>query len=1087
MKKSVLIFCGLLIAVVAFCQENPLWLRYTAISPDGQTILFTYKGDIYSVPAKGGSAIPLTISESYESTPVWSHDGKNIAFSSDRYGNFDVFIMPAAGGEAKRLTFNSNKEVPSGFTSDDKAVLFSAYRQDLATNVQFPTSGMTELYSVPVGGGKVSLVLPVPALDANMNRAGDKIIYHDYKGYEDNWRKHHTSSVTRDIWTYDLNLHKYTQLTTYPGEDRNPVWDSNGNDYYYLSEQNGSFNVFKSSLSDPSKSVALTSLTKNPVRFLTRSDNNRLCFSYNGEVYTLEPGSMPEKVKITISADGRSTLDKVVPVNEGFTEARLSPNGKEFVYIFRGEIFVTSVDGGITKRITNTPWQERTVSFSPDGRSLVYAAERDNSWNVYKISINRKEEPYFYVSTVLKEEPVVATSAEEYQPEFSPDGKEVAYLENRVILKVINLASHATRTIMTADKNYSYADGDQYYKWAPDSKWFLVQYGHADRVMSPEVGLVSADGKGELHNLTLSGYNDYSPKWCMGGKMMIWGSDREGARQQGGDLISGNVYGMFFSKEAFDRFSLSKEDFALVKEKEDKLKKEKKDSTEKVKPADNKTKKPAEPKAESDTAVKDIAIDWDDLTERKLRLTVYTSPASDWVLSKDGEKLFYLTSFDKGNDLWVTETRTKETKLLSKLGVKNSSLELSNDGKFLFLLADGKAMKVETENGKSEPLKVGGEMVLKAADERNYIFDHAWRQFKEKFYVETLNGVDWDFYYNEYKQFLPFINNNYDFSEMLSEMLGEMNASHTGCRFNYNMPGADQTSYLGMFYDYEHKGNGLKIAEVIKGGPADKASSKIKAGFLIEKIDGIPVTDSLDFYQLLNRKVDKPVLLSILDPATNSRWEETLKPVTGGQENELLYKRWVNNRRDEVTKLSDGKIGYIHVRSMDDASMRTVFEEALGRNLEKDAIIIDTRFNGGGNIHEQLSDFLSGKKYMDIIPHGQYVGSEPYDKWVKPSIVLIGESNYSDAHLFPVAYKLKATGRTLGMPVPGTGTFVWWEAQIDPSLVYGIPMGGWRTPDGKFCENNQLEPDVKIRNEPDIISTGRDQQIEAAVKELMKK
>ena len=1087
MKKSVLIFCGLLIAAVSFCQENPLWLRYTAISPDGQTILFTYKGDIYSVPAKGGSAIPLTLSESYESTPVWSHDGKSIAFSSDRYGNFDVFIMPSAGGEAKRLTFHSNKEVPSGFTSDDKAVLFSAYRQDLVTNVQYPTPGMTELYSVPVEGGKVSLVLPVPALDANMNRAGDKIIYHDYKGYEDNWRKHHTSSVTRDIWTYDLNSHKYTQLTTYPGEDRNPVWDSNGNDYYYLSEQNGSFNVFKSSLSDPSKSIALTSLTKNPVRFLTRSDNNRLCFSYNGEVYTLEPGSVPEKVKITISADGRSTLDKIVPVNEGFTEARLSPNGKEFVYIFRGEIFVTSVDGGITKRITNTPWQERTVSFSPDGRSLVYAAERDKSWNVYKISINRKEEPYFYVSTVLREEPVVATSAEEYQPEFSPDGKEVAYLENRVILKVINLASHATRTIMTADKNYSYADGDQYYKWAPDGKWFLVQYGHADRVMAPEVGLVSADGKGELHNLTLSGYNDYSPKWCMGGKMMIWGSDREGARQQGGDLISGNVYGMFFSKEAFDRFSLSKEDFALVKEKEDKFKKEKKDSTEKVKPADKKTKKPAEPKAESDTAVKDITIDWDNLTERKLRLTIYTSPASDWVLSKDGEKLFYLTSFDKGNDLWVTETRTKETKLLSKLGVKNSAMELSNDGKFLFLLADGKAMKVETENGKSEPLKVGGEMVLKAADERNYIFDHAWRQFKEKYYLETLNNVDWDFYYNEYKQFLPFINNNYDFSEMLSEMLGEMNSSHTGCRYIYNMPGADQTSYLGMFYDYEHKGNGLKIAEVIKGGPADKAASKIKAGFLIEKIDGVPVTDSLDFYLLLNRKVGKPVLLSILDPATNSRWEETLKPVTGGQENELLYKRWVNNRRDEVTKLSEGKIGYIHVRSMDDASMRTVFEEALGRNLEKDAIIIDTRFNGGGNIHEQLSDFLSGKKYMDIIPHGQYVGSEPYDKWVKPSIVLIGESNYSDAHLFPVAYKLKGTGKTLGMPVPGTGTFVWWEAQIDPSLVFGIPMGGWRTPDGKFCENNQLEPDVKVRNEPDIISTGRDQQIEAAVKELMKK
>ena len=370
----------------------------------------------------------------------------------------------------------------------------------------------------------------------------------------------------------------------------------------------------------------------------------------------------------------------------------------------------------------------------------------------------------------------------------------------------------------------------------------------------------------------------------------------------------------------------------------------------------------------------------------------------------------------------------------------------------------------------------------------NYIFDHAWRQFKEKFYVEDMHGVGWDFYYKEYKKFLPFINNNYDFAEMLSEMLGEMNASHTGCGYRTNFKGSDQTSYLGLFYDYGYTADdGLRVAEVIQGGPLDKASSKIRPGVVIEKIDGKSVTDSIDFYILLNRKVGNPVLLSVFDPSTKTRWEETAKPITSGQENELLYKRWVNNRREEVSKLSEGKIGYIHIRAMNDASMRTAFEEALGRNIGKDALIIDTRFNGGGNIHEQLSDFLSGKKYMDIIPHGQYVGSEPYDKWVKPSIVLIGESNYSDAHLFPVAYKLKGTGKTLGMPVPGTGTFVWWEAQIDPTLVFGIPMGGWRTPDGKFCENNQLEPDVKVQNEPDIISSGHDQQIEAAVKELLKK
>jgi len=1083
------LLCALLAIVLTASvkgQENPLWLRYPSISPDGQTILFSYKGDIYSVPAAGGNAIPLTLSETYEFAPVWSHDGKSIAFASDRYGNFDVFVMPSSGGEAKRLSFHSAKEIPGSFSEDDKAVLFSAARQDPASNTQFPIGMMSELYSVPVTGGRVSQVLPTPALDVKLNSSGDKLIFHDIKGYESEWRKHHTSSVTRDIWMYDLKTKKYTQLSSFAGEDRNPVFDANNNDFYYLSEQSGSFNIYKSSLTDPSKTTAVTHYSKNPVRFLTSSKNNTLCFGFNGEVYTKKPGAEAVKLNIRIAADGRSVIDKIVPVNGGFTEAKLSPNGKEFAFVFRGEIFVSSIEGTTTKRITNTPWQERSVSFSPDGRSLVYAAEKDNNWNVYTATISRKEEPYFYTATIFKEEPVIATAAEEYQPAYSPDGKEVAYLENRATLKVINLASKQSRMILAGDNNYSYADGDQYYQWSPDSKWFLVQYGPKERIFGPEIGLIAASGKETLHNLTKSGYDDFGPKWAMDGKMMIWGTDKDGARDQGGNLLNGDVYAMYFSRDLFDKSKLSKEEFALLKEMEEKKDKDKKETDDKTKDS-VKSKKAIDTKVASDSAKKPFVFDWANLTERKARLTLHTSPAADWVLSKDGEKLFYLTSFDKGNDIWVTELRTKETKPFYRLGANNASMELSADGKFIFVLADGKAMKVEVESAKPTPAAVNTEMVLKQTEEKNYIFDHSWRQLKEKFYVEDLQGVDWDYYYTTYKKFLPYINNNYDFAEMLSEMLGEMNASHTGCNYRAAMPNSDQTASLGLFYDYAFTGNGVKIAEVIEGGPVDKAASAVKAGNIIEMIDGIAITADMDFYQLLNRKAGKITLLNVFDPATNKRWEETVKPIFGGEENELLYNRWVKNRREETEKLSGGKIGYIHVRAMNDPSMRTVFSEALGLNIDKEAIVIDTRFNGGGNIHEQLSDFLSGKKYFDVIPHGQYVGSEPFDKWVKPSIVLMGESNYSDAHLFPVAYKLKGVGKLLGMPVPGTGTFVWWESQIDPTLVFGIPMGGWRSPDGKFCENNQTEPDIKVRNEPDIMSNGHDQQIEAAVKELMKK
>jgi Tol biopolymer transport system component/C-terminal processing protease CtpA/Prc len=1080
--KTLSFFLFLLSVFVASGEAAPLWLRYPAISPDGQTIAFEWKGDIYSVPAEGGRAIPLTLSESYEFAPVWSHDGTRLAFASDRYGSFDVFLMPSTGGEAKRLTFHAANEIPCTFSADDKAVLFSAYRQESAANAQFPLGLFSQLYSVPLTCGRVTQVLPGPALDATFDSKGEKLIYHDIKGYESDWRKHHTSSVTRDIWVYEVKSGKYRQLTTFKGEDRNPVFASNDDDFYYLSEQSGSFNVFKSSLSDPTKTEAITHFTNHPVRFLTHSTNDTLCFSFDGELYTLRSGNDPRRVPVTINEDGRDGIDKIVPVNEKFTEAKLSPNGKEFAYVFRGEIFVSSVEGGVTKRITNTPWQERSIDFSHDGRSLVYAAEKDNNWNIYMVSITRKEEPYFYASTVLKEETVIDSPQEEYQPSFSPDGKEVAYLENRVTLKVINLATRKTRTIMTADRNYSYADGDQYYTWSPDGKWFLVQFGYPERVFTPQVGLVAADGGGEIHNLTLSGYDNFMPKWALDGKMMVWGSDRDGTRQQGGEITSGDIYGMFFTREAFDRFKLTKEEFALVKEQEDKAKKDKGEGENKEKDG-----KKSEAKDDKDEKPKEVVVEWENLPERKAKLTVHTSPANDWVLSKDGEKLYYLTSFDKGNDLWETELRTHETKIFAKLGAKNASdLQISSDGKFIFLLADGKPMKVETDGGKSETLKTSGEMLLNPAAERQYIFDHAWRQFKQKFYLTEMQGVDWDFYYSAYRRFLPFINNNYDFAEMLSEMLGEVNASHTGCRYRPDRHNVDETADLGLIYDLSFAGPGLKVAEVVEGGPLDKASSKIRAGDIIEAIDGDKITSDMDFPQLLNRKAGKLTLLSVFNSAQDTHWDEPVKPINAGAANELLYKRWVKNRRKEVTELSQGKIGYLHVRAMDDNSMRTVFEEALGRNIGKQALIVDTRFNGGGNIHEQLSDFLSGHKYFDIIPHGQYVGSEPYDKWTKPSIVLVGECNYSDAHLFPVAYKLKNVGKTLGMPVPGTGTFVWWEPQIDPSLVFGIPMGGWRTSDGKFCENNQLEPDILLRNDPDVLASGRDQQLEAAVTQLMK-
>lgn len=1079
---NVFIISGLfvLLSFAAKGQEDPLWLRYPAISPDGQSILFNYKGDIFRVSAGGGKAVPLTLSDSYEYSAVWSHDGSKIAFASDRYGNFDVFVMPSVGGQARRLTYHSNNEKPSCFSIDNKNIIFSALRQDLHTHVQFPTSVMEELYSVPCRGGRVSQILTTPAHDAVYSPDGSRLIFHDRKGYENEWRKHHTSSVTRDIWTYDLEEKKYSQLSTFKGENRNPVFAGNNNDFYFLSEETGSFNVHKSSISNPANSIVVTNFENHPVRFLTRSDDNTLCFSYHGEIYTMRPGSEPKKLNVRISYDGMQDIEKLVKVNKGFTELTLSPNNKEFAYVFRGEIFVSSIEEGTTKRITNTPWQERSVDFSPDGRTLVYAAEVDTSWNIYTRSIVRDEEPYFFVSTILEQKTVIATDKEEFQPLYSPDGKEIAYLEDRTTLKVINLKSGKSRTVLPAKYNYSYSDGDQWFRWSPDSKWLLVTFGQKERVMSDEVGLVKASGEGEVINLTKSGYSDSAPRWSKNGKLMTWATTRQGSFGENRGAVSRDIYAMFFTQEAFDRFNLSEEEYEILKEKEEKNKEEANGENETEKKKRDKEKEEKE-------EVEELAFDMKNMEDRKERLTIHTSRLRDWVLSDDGEKLYYLTRFEGKYNIWETELRTKKTKMFAKLNAGNADMELSEDGKFILALSDGKPVKVDLKDGKPKPIACKGQMILRKSDERAYIFEHCWRQVGDKFYVPDLQGVDWEFYYDEYKIFLPFINNNYDFAEMLSEMLGELNASHTGSGYRHSADDGDKTASLGLLYDYGHNAAGLKIAEVLEGGPLDRADTKLKAGDIIEKINGQKVNVDIDFYKLLNRTGGKYILLSMHRPSTGKKWEETVKPVSLGAENQLLYKRWVESRREEVNRLSDGELGYVHVRGMNDASMRTVIEEALGRHLSDKALIVDTRFNGGGNLHDVLSDFLTGEKYMDIIPHGQNVGYQPGSRWIKPSIVLMGESNYSDAHLFPVAYKMKGGGQTLGMPVPGTGTFVWWETQIDPTIYFGIPMGGWKPVGEPFCENNQMEPDIKVMNEPGKMAKGHDQQIEKAVEILLKK
>ncbi|MEM1407893.1 MAG: S41 family peptidase, partial [Bacteroidota bacterium] len=669
-----------------------------------------------------------------------------------------------------------------------------------------------------------------------------------------------------------------------------------------------------------------------------------------------------------------------------------------------------------------------------------------------------------------------------YLPVFSPDGKYLAFVEDRRTLKVMNLETKATTTLLTPDDLYHFQDGDKYFTWSPDSQWLLVGWGAT--LSNGEVLLISADGKKRI-NLTESGYYDYAPKWVNEGKQMLWFSNRNGLKSYAtSGRTQSDVYSMFFTKDAWDKFNMSKEDYELMKEIEKLEDKDKDKEGDDDKKGKKKGKK-GEDKKEGQEKVEPLKFDWEDIRERKTRFTIHSSRLGDAVLSKDGEKLYYLARFEKGYNLWKTELRTKSTSMAISLGASSGSLMWDKKQENLYLLSDGKISKVDVEGGKTTPVKIKEEMKLDTDAEREFMFDHIWLRTDAIFYHSNFHGVDWDALKNEYSKYIPHLGNSYEFSEMVSEMLGELNVSHAGGRYNGNIPNGDATASLGIFMDYSHSGNGIKIMEIIKGGPLDKAAYELKPGMVIEKIDGEIISPSRDVASYLNRKADKFTLLEIVNPDNNERQQITVKPISLGAENGLLYDRWVKMNEKEVEQKSKGKLGYVHIPGMSDGPYRTIYDRMMGKFLDKEAVIVDTRFNGGGDLVADLAMFFTGESFITYETEDRKVGGEPTSRWTKPTLAMFNESMYSDGHCFASGYTDLQIGKTVGMPVPGTCSFAGWE-RLPNGGVWGVVPVSAKNKAGEWMENNQTEPMIRVKNMPGVIDKGIDQQLDRSIEELLK-
>ena len=1060
MKKNLLILVLLSLSYIGLAQTNVAWLRYPSISPDGSQIAFMYMGDIFTVGINGGRAMQLTTNQSHNFNPQWSPCGGFIAFNSNRYGSFDLFIMSAQGGAPRRLTTHSGNEHLQGFSPDGNYVYFTANIQRPASFAMFPAAWATQLYKVSVAGGRPFLVLPNAVADATISPDGTFLVYEDITSVTCQWRKHHTSAAARNIWRFDFATREFTQLTTHVNANRNPVLSADGQNVYFLSERNGAFNVFRQPSNSVDSQVAPTQVTfheRHPVRFLSIANNGTLSYQWDGHLYVVAPGGQPRQVQVDIFRDTEAERTRFVTT--GATAAAFSPNGNEVAIIVEGDVYVTSTEFVTTARITNTPGTKTGLTWAPDGRSLAFASESGGNWSI-KVARNAAPyEPYFFASNnIVTEFLVNDPNHQDAQPRFSPDGTELAFVRDRNRLHVLNLASGMIREITDGSRNYG---GISYY-WSPCGEWFTLTFIGALRHPIMDVGLVSARYGGEITNLTMCGYFTDSPRFAMNGNVILFSGDRFGMRAHASWGSHRDVFGVFTNQEALDRFRMTREDIALESSRQNLMNSD--DDTDET-----------------------PYIQLRNIENRIERLTIHSSDLAGFAMTPDGARLFYLARVERGFDLWMRDFTNNETRLLERLNVGSGSLRISDDGERLEVFAGGSIFTLNVRNTSTRNnITFRAQVDLDPFARREEILAHVWRTIGERFYDENLHGTDWDGFFHDYARFLPHINNYWDFAELLAEFAGELNASHSSVRFTPTETGI-ATARTGLMLDLITPTHGIRVEEVIANGPFDTSRSHVQVGHYLVAINGEEIGVNTDFFALLNGLAGLETTFTFRDGGVE--FNERIRPITPAAENELLYQRWVQNQRDMVYRLSNGRLGFVHIRGMNDDSYRTVWSEMFGRFNEKEGIIVCVRNNGGGRMHEDVEALLMATKYLEHVARGQKLSHQPTKRWTRPSVMLQNEASYSNAHGTPWVYREMGLGTLIGAPVPGTMTTSGWVTVpvTGGSIRYGKPTAGWVDRHGNFLENQQLYPDILVLNETNVLWQNRDQQIETAVRVLLEK
>ena len=1077
--------CLLSFASIVFAREAKL-VRYPSYS-NGR-IAFTYLADIWVADENGGNVQRLTVNRARDAYPRFSPDGKWIAFSSDRNGNLDVYLIPSTGGTAKQLTHHSADDVVLGWTPDGKGILFSSQRGE---------DFMGQLYVVGVDGGMPWHAGPDMGNAASYSPDGNRIAYNP-KG-QVYWRKYYRGAYATDVWIEDVSAKKFTQVTDFDGLDSWPMWSRDG-EIYFVSDRDGEglTNIWRVAEAG-GKADKVTSFKSGDVRFPSISaDGRTIVFEHDFGIWKLDTASKKvSQIKLDIDAETEENDSEMRAFSSEADDYDLAPSARRLVVSVHGELFIVPVDEGDIRQITDSPARERGVAYSPDGKWLSFISDSSGREELYVVAVDGSAEP----------QKLTDIDALKFGYNWSPDSKEIAFTSSDNKLRKVNVGTKAVTALDSS--RYGNISTPE---WSPDGKW--LTYAKADVSRTTDIYVLASSGTEiEPHKITFDSYDDRSPRFSPDGRKVFF--IRSESTGGGGGFGNASIQIYSVGLEKLDRDPDDPEERAEAEAPQFNQGEE----------GAGPPRRPAGPRPPHETK-----MDWAGMKRRTRQVTRMPFPISTFNVTPDSRTLVFVTSEPAATaQIPVIYSIQEDGRRLTRIiaggppqgdaeggggggfGGGLGDLSISRDGRTLFFRerdgiysvalagATGAAGAAGANTGRGPASGSGSEAVrrritfnvrvkINRPAEWAEMFGDAWRTMKYRFYDPAMHGMDWDAAKAKYQPLVQFVGDRQELLNIINEMIGELNASHTGAAPPpRGFGGAAGTGNLGIELEPDKAAGRYKVSYIYESGPADKDWVKVNVGDYLIAIGGKEVKAGDEYWELLNDRLNRKVEVTLNNkPTAEGAWKTRIEAINSNAYATLRYDRWVKERRQKVDELSNGRIGYLHIRAMDQPSLRK-FEKEIREFRNKDALIIDQRWNGGGNIEQELLAILVQRQYQVWVPRGVEASGRPFAGYFGPKVVLQNWRSASNAEMFPAGFKALGLGKTIGTPtmgaVIGTGSY----SLIDGSTVR-TPGVGVYLADAKHTnmENYGVQPDIRVDNSPEDNLAGRDHQLEVAVDDLMK-